>query len=355
MTDWSDAVPLAGLTTFGVGGPAARLLVATTEDELTAAVRGADEQREPLFVLSGGSNVLISDDGFDGRVVRVATRGVSGHTTSDDAAPSVIWDVAAGEPLDGIVEASVGEGLSGLEALSGIPGLAGAAPVQNVGAYGAEIATSVDSVRVWDRLTGETRVMTSAECGFGYRDSVFKRSRESGQATGRYVVLGLSMRLVRDRLSAPVAYAELARTLGVAIGRRVPLADVRQAVLELRRGKGMVIDPADPDTRSAGSFFTNPILDAARAAALPPDAPRFPQPDGAIKSSAAWLIEHAGFPKGFGSGPARLSSKHALALTNQGGAAAADIVALAREIRAGVESRFGVTLQPEPVLVGVEL
>jgi len=213
----------------------------------------------------------------------------------------------------------------------------------------------VASARVWDRHLRESRVIDASDCGFGYRDSVFKQSRDAGQATGRYVVLGVSLRLRPDSLGAPIAYAELASLLGVTLGRRVPAMDVRQAVLELRRGKGMVYDPADPDTHGAGSFFTNPVLDASVAADLPADAPRYLQDDGRVKTSAAWLIEHAGFPKGFGTGPARLSSKHVLACTNQGGATASDVIALARQVRDGVRSAFGVTLEPEPVLVGVEL
>ena len=351
----SPSVPVVNLadhTTFGVGGPAARFVEAVTEADLIQAVRDADEPGTPLFVLSGGSNVLVSDDGYPGVVVHAATRGVTGNRYDDGA---VVWDVAAGEAMDAIVDGAIGDGLSGLEALSGIPGLVGAAPVQNIGAYGAEIASVIVSVRVWDRLAGEQRVIDAADCGFGYRDSIFKQSRHTGQATGLYVVLGVSLRLVADGLSAPIAYAELAKTLGVQLGRRVPGGDVRQAVLELRRGKGMVFDPADPDTHGAGSFFTNPVLDAFEADDLPADAPRYPHDYGRVKTSAAWLIEHAGFPKGFGAGPARLSSKHVLACTNQGGATASDVLALARQVRDGVRSKFGVTLEPEPVLVGIEL
>jgi len=346
-----NRVVLASHTTFGVGGAAGSYAVAETADDLIDVVRGADEASEPLFVLSGGSNVLISDDGFPGRVVQVSTRGIRDEPGGRGDA---MW-VAAGESLDDVVSLGVERGKAGLECLSGIPGLVGAAPVQNVGAYGADLSGVTRAVAVWDRQDGVRRVIDAADCGFGYRDSLFKASRRPGQATGRFVVLEVLIELAGSPLSRPVEYGELAGALGIGLGDRAPLTDVREAVLGLRRGKGMVFDPADPDTHGAGSFFTNPVLDASVAAALPPAAPRFPQPDGAVKTSAAWLIEHAGFPKGFGSGPARLSSKHALALTNQGGAAAADIVALAREIRAGVESRFGVTLQPEPVLVGVEL
>jgi len=351
--------PLAPYTTFGVGGPAAGLVTATSRDELIGAVKAADACQEPVFVLSGGSNVLIGDDGFPGRVVRVATRGIEAVpgpievATSDDDA--VYWQVAAGEPLDDVVAASVDDGLVGLETLSGIPGLTGAAPVQNVGAYGGEIATAVQCVRVWDRLSGTERVMAAGVCGFGYRDSLFKRTRPAASPTGRFVVLEVVLRLTRGDLSAPVEYAELATALAVPLGARAPLRDVRQAVLSLRRAKGMVYDASDPDTHGAGSFFTNPLLTPTAAAGLPANAPRFLQADGRVKTSAAWLIDDAGYHKGYGHGPARLSSKHVLACTNQGGATAADVIALAREVRDGVRAQFGVKLEPEPVLVGVTL
>ena len=333
---------MADFTTFGVGGPAGTLVEVSTADELIDAVRSADASHQPLFVLSGGSNVLIGDGGFPGTVVRIA-----GGTVGT----GWVW---AGARLDDLVTWSIDQGLAGLEALSGIPGLVGAAPVQNVGAYGAEIAQVVQAVRVWDRHENKQITLSAPECGFAYRDSVFKRSRRPGEATGRYVVLSVLFELPESSLSAPIAYGELAKALDVELGARVPLGDVRDAVLGLRRSKGMVIDPADPDTHSAGSFFTNPIMDEATASGLPSDAPRFPQPDGRVKTSAAWLIDRAGFGKGYGHGPARLSSKHVLALTNQGGAMAADIVALARDVQAGVQAMFGVALDPEPVLIGVE-
>jgi len=333
---------IAGFTTFGVGGAAGQFVEATTTQELVDAVRGADDSGQPLFVLSGGSNVLVGDAGFDGVVVRV-TGGTPG--------PGWVW---AGVALDDLVVWSIAQGLAGLEALSGIPGLVGAAPIQNVGAYGAEIAQVVQAVRVWDRLVGEQITLSAPECGFAYRDSMFKQSRRSGDATGRYVVLEVLFDLPASELSAPIAYAELAKSLGVQLGDRAPLQDVRDAVLALRRSKGMVFDPADPDTHGAGSFFTNPILTAAEAEHLPLSAPRFPQPDGRVKTSAAWLIQNAGFTKGYGAGPARLSSKHVLALTNQGGATAKDVLNLAHQIQDVVLGRFGVALTPEPTLVGVE-
>ena len=253
--------------------------------------------------------------------------------------------VAAGEDWDPLVARCVAEGLQGFECLSGIPGSAGATPIQNVGAYGQDVAETVAWVRVYDRAAGAVRTMDAAECGFEYRRSVFKHR-------DRWVVLAVAYRLPESAESGPLRYAELARALGVPVGGRAPLADVREAVLALRRRKGMVIDPADPDSVSAGSFFTNPILAPEAFAALPPDAPAYPEPDGRIKTSAAWLIEHAGFGRGHGAGNVGISSKHTLALVNRGGATTAELLSLARRIAAGVAERFGVALQPEPVLVG---
>jgi UDP-N-acetylmuramate dehydrogenase len=258
-------------------------------------------------------------------------------------------DLAAGEPWDDAVARAVADGLSGVEALSGIPGLSGATPIQNVGAYGQEVADVLSSVRVLDRGSGRVVDLDRAACGFGYRDSAFKRS------PGRYLVLAVTLRLGRSAVSQPVRYAELAAALEVPVGATVPLAAARSAVLALRRSKGMVLDADDPDTASAGSFFTNPLLSAAEAAALPVSAPRFPQPDGRVKTSAAWLIEHAGFGRGYGRGPVRVSGKHTLALTNRGGATTEDLLVLAGEIRAGVRAAYGVELVAEPVLVGCSL
>jgi UDP-N-acetylmuramate dehydrogenase len=336
-------VPLAGLTTLRLGGPARRLLVAGTEDEVVEAVRAADAGAEPLLVLGGGSNLVVADEGFDGTVLQVATRGVAVAPLAEHA-----LQVEAGVDWDHVVRLTVEEGYAGLEALSGIPGRVGAAPIQNVGAYGQEVAQTVAWVRVLDRSTHDVVLLDPQECGFGYRDSVFKRS-------DRYVVLAVAFALEHSRLGAPVRYAELARRLGVAVGARVPATDVRAAVLELRRGKGMVLDAEDHDTWSAGSFFTNPLLAPEEAATLPEDAPRWPTDDGRVKTSAAWLIEQAGIGKGHGAGAARVSTKHTLALTNRGGATTAELLELAREIRAAVLDRFGVTLVAEPVLVGAEL
>jgi UDP-N-acetylmuramate dehydrogenase len=345
---------LSELTTLRLGGAAGTLVEARDEPALVAAVREADRNGEPLLVLAGGSNVVVADAGFPGTVVRVATRGVVRTEESDGR---VGLEVQAGEPWDPLVEACVREGLAGVECLSGIPGSVGATPIQNVGAYGQEVSETIRSVRVLDRERDVVEDLPAAACGFTYRSSAFKRT------PGRWVVLRVTVVLERSPLSAPVRYAELARRLGVALGERAPLADVRAAVLALRRGKGMVIDPGDPDSVSAGSFFTNPVLDAAAFAALERRAaerlgdgarpPAFPEPDGRVKTSAAWLIERAGFRRGDGDPRGiAISSKHTLALTNRGAGSTADLVALAREIAGGVRAAFGVDLVPEPVFVG---
>lgn len=347
-----EQVPLARLTTLRVGGPGRRTVSAGSAQELVEQVRAADSAGEPLLLVGGGSNLLVADDGFPGTVARVLTRGVD--VLSDDSCGGVEVRVAAGEPWDGLVTRAVASGWSGLEALSGIPGSTGATPVQNVGAYGQQVADTVARVRTWDRQEQRIRTLANADCGFGYRTSVFKRSAASGGP--RFVVLEVTFQLARGDLSAPVRYAELAHALGVPLGSRAPLGQVRSAVLALRRSKGMVLDDRDPDTWSAGSFFTNPVLDPAAAATLPADAPRWTQPDGTVKTSAAWLIERAGFSRGHGlPGPASLSTKHALALSNRGAARTEDLLRVAREVRDGVRAALGVELVPEPVLVGCRL
>ncbi|GAA3492736.1 UDP-N-acetylmuramate dehydrogenase [Streptomyces cremeus] len=351
MQELHDA-PLAPLTTFRLGGPAARLVTATTDDEVVAAVREADAAGTPLLVIGGGSNLVIGDKGFDGTALRVATRGFSLDGTK--------LELAAGEVWTDAVARTVAAGLAGIECLAGIPGSAGATPIQNVGAYGQDVSSTLTEVDVYDRRTGERVTLTNAECAFSYRHSRFKEDPE------RYVVLRVRFELEdAGGLSAPVKYPETARTLGVAAGDRVPAAVVRETVLALRAGKGMVLDPEDHDTWSAGSFFTNPILDDARFAAflarvhdrLGPDTapPAFPAGEGLTKTSAAWLIDRAGFTKGYGQGPARISTKHALALTNRGDATTEDLLALAREVVAGVRDAFGVTLVNEPVTVNCAL
>lgn len=351
MEHRADA-PLAPLTSLRLGGPARRLYEAATTAELVAVVRDADDHGTPLLLVGGGSNLVIGDEGFDGIAVRIATKG---HTLS----PSGLLSSDAGVRWDHLVETAVGAGLAGVEFLSGIPGSAGATPIQNVGAYGQEVAETISLVEVYDRRTGRMDLLDPSECGFSYRDSVFK-------GDDRYVVLRVHFQL-RDEggLSAPVRYAETARALGVEQGERVPLAAARDTVLGLRRGKGMVLDEADHDTWSAGSFFTNPILTDAQFADLRgrvaerlgdgAEPPRFPAGEGHAKTSAAWLIERAGFPKGHGTGPARISTKHTLALTNRGTAKTEDLLSLAREVRDGVREAFGVELVNEPVFVGAEL
>jgi UDP-N-acetylmuramate dehydrogenase len=339
-------VSFADLTTLRLGGPATRVLAAESTAELVEAVTACDRAGEPVLVLGAGSNLVVGDAGFDGTVVRVASTGVV--RSADPDGPRVGVTAMAGEPWDGLVAATVSEGLAGLETLSGIPGLTGATPIQNVGAYGADVSDTVQRVEVLDRVTGRVGVLAGEDCRFTYRNSRFKGSE-------RYVVLAVTFGLERSATGAPVRYAELADHLGVAVGDRAPVSDVRRAVLELRARKGMVLDPEDHDTWSAGSFFTNPVLRAELAAGLPPEAPRWPEGDGRVKVSAAWLIEQAGFAKGHGAGPVRLSTKHTLALTNRGAARTADLLTLAREIRDGVRARFGVELAPEPVLLGCAL
>ncbi|MBU4336247.1 MAG: UDP-N-acetylmuramate dehydrogenase [Actinobacteria bacterium] len=362
MTVTTPAPTLAQLTTLGVGGPARRYVETRTEAELIAAVVAADAAGDPLLVLGGGSNVLVHDAGFDGVVVRDLRDAL--EVPDHSACAGITLVAPAGAPWDAVVRYAVAGDLTGVEALSGIPGSVGATPVQNVGAYGQEVAQTIAVVRVWDRGRGRVRTLPLSDLRFGYRTSVLKASMRPDPAdprapwgpTPRYVVLDVTFQLRKASLSRPIAYPELAAALGVAVGERAPLAQVRAAVLALRAGKGMLLDDADPDTRSAGSFFTNPVLDASAAAALPADAPRFEAGDGRVKTSAAWLIDRAGFARGFGlPGPAAVSTKHVLALTNRGGASAEDLLALARTVRDGVQAVFGVRLEVEPVLVGVEL
>jgi UDP-N-acetylmuramate dehydrogenase len=332
---------LADHTTIRLGGPAQRFLWAATQAELVDVVRVADDAGEPVLVLGGGSNLIVADAGFGGTVVRVAHKGI----TFDRDGQRVVMHVAAGESWDDVVRASLADGLAGLECLSGIPGLAGATPIQNVGAYGAEVSQVVTAVQAFDRAARRDVVLSVADCRFGYRTSALKGG-------DRYVVVGVDIELRRDAMSAPMRYAELAAALGIELGEPAPVADVRAAVLALRAAKGMLIDPLDPDSVSAGSFFTNPVLPPAQ---VPAGAPAWPTDDGLVKTSAAWLIEQAGFGRGFGEGPVGLSSKHTLAIVNRGGATTAELVAFAAAIRDGVAARFGVVLDVEPALVGVAL
>ncbi len=361
---------LAPLTTLGVGGPARRIVVAQTERELIDAVSAADQAGEELLVIGGGSNLVISDAGFSGTVVRIAS---SGFTIDEGVVGCGVVTVTAqaGQPWDELVEETVRREASGLEALSGIPGLTGATPVQNVGAYGSDVSQTISSVRVWDRQESAVKTFVRSELAFAYRDSVLKRTTVGGSP--RYIVLTVEFQLQPGAMSAPVKYAELARAVGVETGQRALSSDVRREVLRLRATKGMVLDSEDRDTFSTGSFFTNPIVPQAVADGLPSDAPRFPvegaeTPNGEIpvKLSAAWLIDHAGFGKGYGLDPqdsafaaargrASLSTKHTLAVTNRGGASAADVLAVASAVADGVQRTYGISLQPEPLLIGCSL
>ena len=350
---------LSDLTTAAVGGPAGNYVEARTEAEIIDAVRSADAAGEPVLIIGGGSNLLISDDGFPGTVVKIASEGFT--VNAEDSCGGVSVVVQAGHNWDALVEHAVLHAWSGVEALAGIPGATGATPVQNVGAYGSDVSQTIAAVRTWDRERNAVKTFTNSELKFGYRDSILKQTTVDGSP--RYVVLTVEFQLPLGRMSAPVRYAELARVLGVAQGERAYSNDVRREVLRLRASKGMVLDPADRDTYSTGSFFTNPIVPAAVADELPENAPRYPTgSDGLVKLSAAWLIDQAGFGKGFGldagsvsGGRASLSTKHTLAITNRGSASAADMVAIAREVRDGVVGRFGIELHPEPLLIGVAL
>ncbi len=358
MTAWkpSQSLTLAEHTTSRVGGKAKKLIVAETTDDLVAAVSQCDEAGEKLLIISGGSNMLVADDGFDGTAVQVATTGIS--FTQSDCGGALVR-VAAGEVWDDFVQLAIARGWVGIEALSGIPGLVGATPIQNVGAYGQEVAATIARVRTWDRVTKQFHTFTYDQCGFGYRDSIFKRSLgEMGQdsVTGRYVIVEVWYQFRLGSDSTPIAYKQLAEKLSVQVGDRVPAARLREAVLELRASKGMVLDANDHDTWSTGSFFTNPILEPDVAADLPAEAPQFAQLDGRVKTSAAWLIEHCGLSRGWpGTGQARLSTKHVLALTNRGQASAAEMISLARQVRNRVAERYQIDLVAEPVLVGLGL
>ncbi|WP_255952989.1 UDP-N-acetylmuramate dehydrogenase [Streptomyces odontomachi] len=346
--------PLAPLTTFRLGGPARRLVTATTDAELITAVRAADADGTPLLLIGGGSNLVIGDQGFDGTAVRIATTGFELDGTT--------LEIAAGETWTDAVARTVDKGLAGIECLAGIPGSAGATPIQNVGAYGQEVSSTITEVIAYDRKAGETVTIPHAECAFSYRNSRFKAELD------RFVVLRVRFELAdAGGLSAPIRYAETARALGVQVGERVPLAQARETVLKLRSGKGMVLDPEDHDTWSAGSFFTNPVLTEEAFAAFSArvrerlgdgvEPPAYPAEEGHIKTSAAWLIDKAGFRKGYPGGAARvsISTKHTLALTNRGDATTEELLTLAREVVAGVHEAFGVRLVNEPVTVGCAL
>jgi UDP-N-acetylmuramate dehydrogenase len=362
-------VPLAPLTTLGLGGRARRFVEARDGETVAAALRWAREEGLPAALLGGGSNIVIADAGFDGLVVRMAQRGLQRRPRGER---QELWTVAAAEPWDPLVAQAAAAGLAGIECLSGIPGTAGATPIQNVGAYGQEVAEVIESVRVLDRESLEERELAPEECGFAYRDSRFRRE------PGRFAVLAATFRLARGGEPA-LRYPELVRAVAAG-GGRPTLEAVRGTVLALRRSKSMVIEEGDENRRSVGSFFVNPVLPAVEAEAVveralaagaardPSEVPRFaagpesgrldpsagPAEASApkVKLSAGWLIERAGFPKGTRRGPVGISSRHALALVHHGGGSTADLLSLAREVRQGVHDRFGVTLRPEPVFLG---
>lgn len=373
---------LSDLTTLRIGGKIRKLVEARTAEEVIEAVAAADAAGEQLLVLGGGSNLVASDALFDGTVVLLRDPeepplldatcevGASGEpdgipvdpaelTPLDPTCGGAIVEYFAGVNWDRAVRYAIAREMVGIEALSGIPGTVGATPIQNVGAYGQEVASTISRVRTWDREKNVVRTFFAADCGFAYRDSLFKRTRYAGpvpSATGRYVVLSVTFQHTIGSRSAPIRYAQLAEALGVEVGERAPMSAVRDAVLRIRGDKGMVLDPLDHDTWSAGSFFTNPILAPDEAALLPEDAPRYDVDGGQIKTSAAWLISHAGIERGHALGErAAVSTKHSLALTNRGGASSDDLVALAQDVQQRVQQAFGVHLVPEPVRLGLEL
>jgi UDP-N-acetylmuramate dehydrogenase len=348
--------PLAPFTTFGIGGPARWFAQAASEEDVAEAANWARERALPLFVLGGGSNLLISDAGFNGLVMRLALRGIATADPGDDSG-RIVYQAAAGEDWDNFVERAVADNCAGIECLAGIPGTVGGTPVQNVGAYGQEVASVIELVRAFDLKERAFVEFPARECGFGYR-----RSRFNSADRGRYVVTRVDFLLTCG--GAPtVCYAELERALSPigAEGREASLAKVSTAVRRLRQSKGMLLVEGEPDCRSAGSFFKNPVITvnqlqriAKASSTRPPSFPAGPEPEncGKVKIPAAWLIEQAGFAKGYALGRAAISSRHTLALINLGGATAAEILALARQVAAAVEARFGIRLEMEPVLLG---
>jgi UDP-N-acetylmuramate dehydrogenase len=331
-------------TSLRVGGPAKNIVNVSTEDEIIAAIEAAGDS--PVLIIGGGSNVLISDSGFEGTVIHIANNQAESEV---DACSGATLTIGAGEDWDQFVATTISRGFAGLETLSGIPGTVGAAPIQNIGAYGHEVSEFITRVRTYDRQAKAIKTFTNSECEFEYRSSHFKKH------PGRYIVLSVQFQIRTGEISTPIAYAELAKKLGIAVGEKAPVVDTRNAVMELRASKGMLLNPNDKDSWSAGSFFTNPIVSTEVASALPEGAPKWPTADGRVKTSAAWLIEHSGIDKGQSHGGARISTKHVLALTNSGNATAEELIQLAREVRASVQEKFGITLEPEVNLVGISL
>ncbi|MBX7056314.1 MAG: UDP-N-acetylmuramate dehydrogenase [Pyrinomonadaceae bacterium] len=338
-----ENVKLAPLTTLGVGGTARRFANVTSEEELAAALRAAGENSLSVFILGGGSNIVVADAGFDGLVIKVSICGI--HEAGSDGS-RIVLSVGAGEEWDGFVAYAVERGLAGVECLSGIPGLVGGTPVQNVGAYGQEVSETIVSVSCLDRTSGAMVELSNEECGFGYRKSIFNSDERD-----RYVVTRVNFRLTVNG-DPKLAYREL---IEIFSGRTPSIVEVREAVLSIRRSKSMVIDPDDPNSRSAGSFFKNPLVTAEKFGELEAafgEIPKYPAANGWVKVPAAWLIENAGFSKGFAMNRVGISTKHSLAIINKGGAGSADIVELKDLIRSAVNSKFGIQLEPEPIFVG---
>ena len=335
---------LRDYTSLRVGGPAKKFVEVATESEIIAAIEAAGDT--PILIIGGGTNILVSDSGFEGTVIRISSHSMQSEV---DACSGATLTISAGENWDEFVATTLDRGFAGLETLSGIPGTVGAAPIQNIGAYGHEVSEFITRVRTYDRQAKGLKTFTNSECEFSYRNSHFKAH------PGRYVVLDVQFNLRRGELTTPITYAELAKKLGIEVGEKAPITATRTAVLELRAAKGMLLNPNDRDSWSAGSFFTNPIISQEIAATLPTDAPRWPTADGKVKTSAAWLIEHSGVHKGDSHGGARVSSKHVLALTNAGDATAADIAELAKSAQRSVFEKFGITLEAEVNLVGISL
>jgi len=335
---------LSKYTSFRVGGPATKIVQVSTEAEIIAAIEGAGDS--PILIMGGGTNVLIADKGFDGTVIRISNNSVQAEV---DACSGATLTIGAGEDWDTFVQTTIDRGFAGLETLSGIPGTVGAAPIQNIGAYGHEVSEFITRVRTYDRQEKALKTFTNSECEFSYRNSYFKSH------PGRYVVIEVQFQIRRGEFSDPITYVELSKKLGIEPGEKASVVATRAAVLELRASKGMLLKNDDHDSWSAGSFFTNPIISQQAADQLPNAAPKWPLIDGRVKVSAAWLIENAGIHKGDELGGARISTKHVLALSNSGNATAADIAELAKRARNQVKEVFGITLEAEVNLVGVEI
>ena len=335
---------LSKYTSFRVGGPASKIIQVSTEAEIIAAIEDAGDS--PILIMGGGTNVLISDKGFDGTVIRISNNSVQAEV---DACSGATLTIGAGEDWDTFVQTTIDRGFAGLETLSGIPGTVGAAPIQNIGAYGHEVAEFITRVRTYDRQEKALKTFTNSECQFSYRNSYFKAH------PGRYVILEVQFQIRRGEFSDPITYVELSKKLDIEPGEKAPVAATRAAVLELRASKGMLLKNDDHDSWSAGSFFTNPIISQQAADQLPNAAPKWPLNDGRVKVSAAWLIENSGIHKGDEVGGARISTKHVLALSNSGNATASDIAELAKRARNQVKEVFGITLEAEVNLVGVEI